>query len=765
MRIRLPVLSRQSPVPSLLVLNAVLLMLLALAILTTPVPNIQTSFDGATVDISADSAWVLLPGQCVNIKWALEGIQSLYVDGNGKIGYDEMAFCPAIDVDSTKFEITAENGESNTYVFTVRHLPVVTVSSLTLLALLLPFVIAFYYLVTMRLTEPILSNLSPFLVLVALLLVCLLLQTARPFSINDVLNALRNLFTGPSWHLIGWVLAGLVFIPLAFQSILQGLRKGYRADFVVIAAFFIFILLLYLPFGFDFIWEREEWVFQAFLEGRASKVGNEVVSRFWLLILYPLANLRDINPIVFHHLLHVVLATAKLALLYGIVRKMRVPPTYSFLFTMLAMVYPVNSLLMSSRSMLHAFSMSAILAAVFLTLLCLERPSRLRLLGILLALFFNVGSYENAYVIIMIAPILWCWHRPRWTSYHFNVTVIWYLIPAAKLIYLFVASNAGWKYYGANYLSTALEQERTVRENVGHFFSVIGEVYKQTFFRGWIEAFGSLAHDEWIVPTLAALFLITFVAVYLTQLSAEWWFPSKRQMLVVLLTGLLFILPSIAVLLWFEQYQDELWRLYIYVPIGAAAVVVSVLLLIVSRLKNRNLCWPVLAFVCLLLMFPTISRLYVQHASLVKSANAKAKVLWQIVEQVPYFDANARLVVATNMSDKAFEESGIGGFWTNTLDSAIYMLYQEGRPRVSFLCRFRDRCSGDDISHKESNLESVVDFSDIVFFRLYDDLRVVLQRELPTELGGRQNHTYNPGRLIDATASMPPRALTLLGDL
>ncbi|MCY4019307.1 MAG: hypothetical protein OXG39_07850 [Chloroflexi bacterium] len=756
--------SRFSPVPVLLALNIVLLVLLALLILAMPAPGIQTGFGGATVDIRADRAWVLFPRQCVNITWQLEGIKSLTIDGHGKVGADEMTFCPSTDVTSPNFEVTAANGEARTYFLNIRYLPAATVSSLTLLALTLPFIIACYYFATMRLLESSISDLSPLLALSALLLVCLLMRTVLRFTIDDVLNGLGNLFTSQSWYLFGWVMAGLVFIPLAIQSLWHRWRSGFREDFIVIGAFFALILLLYLPFGFDFVWQYEEWVYQAFLEGRASRAESEVTSRFWLLMLYPLANVSEVNPIIFHHHLHVFLATSKLVLLYGIVRKFGVAPLYAFLFTMLSMVYPVNALLMSSRSVLYAFSMSALFAAVYLTLLFMEKPSRLRLLGILLALLFNVGSYENAYMIIVIAPILWFWRSPRWTSHNFNLTVIWYLMPAAKLIYMFILANAGRRFYGDWQLSNATEQGRPLLEAISHYQGVLANVYLHTFTRGWQEAFNSLSQNAWLASTLAALLLTAGVAVYLARHSKGACFPSRRKLSQSTLAGLFFILAAIAALIWFETYQTEAFRIYIYVPFGAAAVVMSLLLLVVSPIKNRRLRQAALVCLCLMLMFPAASRLFVQQASLVKGANAIAKVLSQIVRQAPHFDDNARLIIVIDISNAAFDENGISEFWSNMLDSAIYLLYQEGRPSVSLLCRLQDRCSKDDLSKKMHNIEQVTDFSRIVLFRLKDDLNVDLLRQLPTELDGALNHTYNPERLIDTSAPIPARARILLGD-
>ena len=765
MRIRLSQLSLLPPSRTLSILIGLLLLLLALAIFATPAPVVQTTLGGATIDIRADRAWVVLPGGCVNIAWNLERIQSLYIDGVGKVGSDKTDFCPARDVSSPQFDITADDGTSRIYVLSVRYLPATIASCLALLALVLPFLAACYFLATMRLAEPLITDFSPLLALAALLLVCLLMQTAQPYSIDDVLSGLGSLFTSQCWYRFGWVMAGLVFFPLASQALWQRWRSGCRADFVVAGAFFALILLLYLPFGFDFVWQYEEWVYQAFLEGRTSRAGSEAMSRFWLLIIFPLANILDANPIVFHHLLHISLASAKLALLYGIVRKLGVAPVYAFLFAMLSMVYPVNVALMSSRSVLYAFSMSALFAAVYLILLFIEKPGRLRLLGILAALSFNVGSYENAYAIIAIVPILWFRRSPRWTCHNINLTVIWYLMPAAKVIYLFVLAGAGRSFYGDWQLSNLTEQARPLLEAISHYLGVVANVYHQAFILGWQEAFRSLGQNAWLAPTLTAILLAAVVAVYLTRHSKEQRFPTRRQLSLSTVVGLFLVLPAIAVLMWFETYQTELFRIYIYVPFGAAAVVISLFLLIVSPIQNRRLRQAALVCLCLIVMLPATSRLFVQHASHVKGANAKARVLSQIVKQVPYFEHSARLVVVTDMSNAAFEDNGISDLWSNMLDSAIFVLYPEGRPSISILCRFRDSCSRDDLSKSIRGIEDVTDFSKYVLFRLHDDLSVELLPRLPTELDSALNHTYNPERLINRSAPIPPRAYTLLSGL
>ncbi len=673
-----------------------------------------------------------------------------------------MEFCPTLNDTGLKFEISRANGESLTIDLNIQDLPAAVVSSAVLLFLLLPFLIAIYYFATLRVAERIPLDASPVLALLTLLLICLLIQTARPFSIESFMSSLVNLFISPAWQGIGLVLAGIVFIPLALQSLQRGLQSGVRADFLVISVFFVFILLLYLPFGFESIAQQESWSYLSFLDGRPSKVGREIVSRFWHIAPDFLARVISADSFVGYHSLYLLLHWGTSVFIYTIARRLTVAPIYAFIVTMLVMVYPVNTHLMSLRSTPHAFSKFALFGSIYFALECRENASSLRLLGLWLALFFNVASYENAFAIILLVPILWWWRSPRLNWRNVNLSVIWYLMPGAQIIYIMLLSNAGRKFYGAVYLSRALKQERTVFENISHYVDVVGKVYLQTFLHGWYEAFSRIGQNIWIVPTLAALVLSGAVAIYLARLSEASAFPSRQQLLLWLLAGLLFMLPAIAMLMWFEKYQIELWRMYIYVPIGAAAVVMSVLLLLVSLIKKARLRQALVICLCLVLMFPALSRLFIQHAHFVDSANAKAKILLQIVEQAPRFNSNARLVLATDLSLDELSETGIAELWTNMFDSASYLLYGEDRPMFSSLCILGDACSTDDIDKKLLYLAADTDYSEIVMFRLHDDLSVELLRELPPELGGPNNASYKPDRLIDTSAPIPPRALTML---
>lgn len=744
------------------ILPAALFLLLLAGMAGAPAPFVKTEFGGASVEIAADRAWVLLPQDCVTISWDLEGILSIYIDGQGKIGWGEMIHCPSTDASSPLFEITAEAGELRAYELNIRYFPAAAAQSLVLLLLISPFVIAWFYLVTLRMTDPIPLNASAVLVLLTLLLFLMLVQTAQAYTIASLLGGLRNVFTTRAWQSFGLVLAGLVFIPLACEYAAKALKKGLRADFLVIGVFFAFIFLLYLPFGFDSIGQSEEWVKRAFLEGRPSRMSRELLMRFFVLYADPLAETLDTHSFAGFHLLNFLMFCGKLTLFYVILRRLRVDRLSAFITTVLCMVYPVNSSLMSLRSFGLSLSLLTLLAAINLALDYLQKPGRLRLLRLWLALILTLFVYENAFVIILVIPLLWLLRGPRKTWQNFNMTVIWYLVPALKTLYLLVLAIGGLRFYGIQYVVGPIRADRNILENVIYYADVIADVYRQVLWDGWREAIAVMGENVYLAHTLIAVVLTAIVMALLAIDKRASALPSRRAAIFWLLGGLTFILPSIGVGMWIDKYHTEFWRLYVNVPFGASIALFGALLLFTEPIRHARIRKTSVIVMSLLLILPASSRLFVQHAYFNDRANAKASILLEIVEQAPRFDSKARLALVTDMSLAQLSEAGIDELWTHMFDSAIYLMYGEDRPMVSSLCILGEACSTNDIDESLQYLDANTDYSDIVLFRLYDDLSVELLRGLPPELGGEQNHTYKPERLVDTSAPVPPRALIML---
>ena len=737
----------------------VLLVIFVLAVSRILAPQIDSEFGGATVHLSADRALIVLPGECALLKWDVEGIQSIYLNGEGRIGWGEQAYCPEGVSILPQFDITATDGTSRTFTLQVAS---VDLSYFALCLVLISLILAVYYLVTVRLDQP--PSPKSFAILCSLFAVVALLMafSGHMAFINLSLDFLKKVFRDPRWQLSGVVLALVIYAPLVFQSVRKGLDRDKRHDLIVIVGFLVLIMLLFIPGGFDRIGHWEAWPSQAYLEGRPSKAGIELVSRFWVLVPHTLAMNINRGSFAGYHILNLLMFWGQLVFLYGIFRKLKVAPLFAFLTVILFLVYPVNSRLMSLRSFPMTFSKLSLLAAAYIALESQNDPSRLKLLGIFLVLLFNVGSYETGYAVIAVIPLLWLWRKPRLTWTNVNLTVIWYLAPMLKIVYLLLLELSNRQYYGTYMLNNKPWSEGFSADAVSHYLEIVGNVFRRTFVLGWHEAFGALSQVSWIVPTTVMLTLTGTIAAFLVCDRNKMVYPSRQQLAVAFISGLLFILPAIGVLMWLEEYNRDLWRMYVYVPIGASIAVSSLILLLTLLFKRPRFRSVFIVGLHLLIMLPALARLFHQQAHYVDNANAKAKILLQIVEQAPAFEPDAHLILMTEMSGSELRRKGVGELRKNMLDGAAYILYGEARPIAAYLCVLGRPCSKDDIDIRRGQLEDTTDFSDTVLFRLNDDLSVELLRELPPELGGSSNDTYNPERLIDTSAPIPPRALTML---
>lgn len=757
-----PRLSLRSPTArALLVLIAVLLVLLTLAIQNAPAPRIETEFGGATVEIRADRAWALLPGNCLTITWDLEGIHSLYVDGQGKIGWGEMAYCPSLLSTSPLFEVTSANGEERTLSLDLRFLPLELISSLLLCAILSLFLLAAYYLVTMRVGQPLSFDASIGLAFLALLIACLLGQTGYVFRLQSILAVLTKIFQSHTWQLFGVIAGGLVYIPLLIRAVKAGRDRKAVADFAAIAVFFLFLLLLYLPFGFDSIGHWEEWVVNAFFEGRPSKLSAENVTRFWATAPHALAYFITSESFAGYHLVSLFMLWGKLALLYSILRKLRFAPLYGFLVTMLFMVYPVNSMLLSLRSMPMHFSMLGLLAAVYLALDYQTRPSRLTMIGMWLGLLFNIGANESGYALILSLPLLFWYHQPLLHRRNIGLTFSWLLFPASKGIFILLLASQRTVFYGWDLLG-AEESGQSLSDAAGRILSDLAVIYETTFVSGWGDAIASLQQSAWFGWVALLLAPVIMTAVYLLRASGTPSLPNERADLALLTACLAGVALSVGVLIWFDRYSQDPWRPYFYLPIFASIAVFAIMVLLTARWRSVAQSHFLHIGLFLLLMIPATNRLLLQHERVTQSADVKARVLLSMMEQAPAFNANAITFMLTHKNVTDFMKLDVGEFETNMMDSAFHVLWQDRGPRFAVFCARFKQCHPSDIDYHHYELNEGSHFDEMVLFRIYDDLTVELLRELPAELGGASNVSYNPDRLIDTSAPIPPRAFTML---
>ena len=745
-------------------LTLAVFILLSFAMLNKPPPRVETEFGGAAVQMSLDRGWVSGAGDCVTIQWEVEGIKSIYIDNEGEIGWGEKAFCPTANANILEIGITAQDGSRRLFQFDVVYLP-------SFIAYLLGFVgipstvaLALYYVWHHHLDNsfPLWGML---IAVLGLTLVGGLSGLSSSNLITDALLLLEILFLHPYWQLFGVILSGFIYLPLIVQALRIGRQNKRTADFVVIGGFLLFIFLLYLPFGFESIAHYEGWVYRAYLEDhRSSGTETELLLRFWVMVPHALAYIIDSESFFGYHLVNFLMFWGKLVLLYGILRQLKIASLYAFLMTILFMVYPVNPLLMSLRSLPNQFSMLSLLAAVYLILDYQKNPTRLRLLGIWLGLLFNIASNETAYAIILVIPLLWWLGGRKLTWRNFNLTVIWYAFPVFKAAWLLLLTAIGWDFYRSNILKRALDSESAAPNVFSKFAADMANVYRHTFGDGWQEAWNALNQNSYLFLTVAMLALVGGIAWYLLRAKDTDTFPSVRQVGIWLVSGLLFIVPAVGVLIWIEMYSGDPWRMYFYVPIAAAIVVFSLIALLTAPIARSRFRNAILIMLCLTLMFPALSRLLLQHEYFVNRANTKTSVLHNVLEIAPQVAPDTVLILTAEIS--TLDANNLGEFRNYSVVNSVFrVFYQRHVPPHAALAAFclpEPRCSSPRLQSSSDNFIKS-NLSNILLLKIHEDLSVELIEQPSVYFGFGSDSAYDARRLYNPDAPLPPRAATMLG--
>ena len=746
-----------SHIVNIVLTGSVLLLLLTtiMAIWLSPPPRLVVEYQDQTIDISADRAWTLFPGDCLLIGWEVRGEQSIYIEGIERHEPGSEEFCPAIFAPSPKIELTDHlGGEYRSYSLSNQHLPDFLANLFGVA--LLPFfgLLALYY-IWQNDPEKRPAFRAIFIATVALLLcVALFRLTGKAVTIVGVLSYLRDLFVDVRWTYFGALLAVILYVPLLMHATWLGYRNRRVADFVVVGGFLIFVGLLYLPFGFGTIGHWEEWFGRSYLEGfEWRRVYTELSHRYWYLVPHLTATFLSSETFHGFNAVFASILWGKLVLFYGILRQLNVRYLHAFMITVLFAVYPVDAGLMYLRSITLQFSAITLLTAIYLILAYMKKQTRRYLAGIWLALALSVGGYEAQYMLIAALPLVW-WLSGRELNWRkMNLSAIWYLLPVLKIVYMLLILATQRAFYRSNYVyrGEGIRLEGLILRTIDNLI----EVYWQTFANGWSEALTALGRNMYLPLTLIMLALIGAIAWFLWSSNDGAWIPSTSQIKYSFVIGLLLILPSVGVLIWIDHYSRELWRLYLNVPGPAAIALYSLLALLVTPIHKRRLRNAILFLLCLLLTLPAISRLVLQHEYYVNSANNKRRVLEQIVQLAPELESETRVLVLSQMSDEEFQQKHIEEMKSNMIGYAMYVLYGKNSSGRGSLCTSVSACYP--LRDWDGYLEHTM------VFLLDEDLKLELLSDPGKYIKAFEDLNYDVTKLYNPDAPLPSRAVSMLG--
>ena len=216
--------------------------------------------------------------------------------------------------------------------------------------------------------------------------------------------------------------------------------------------------------------------------------------------------------------------------------------------------------------------------------------------------------------------------------------------------------------------------------------------------------------------------------------------------------------------MWIPLYREDPWRMYLYVPIGAAISAFSLIMLLTVPIRTRRLRDIAVAGACLALLLPLASRLIIQQNRFVESAHTKARILRQIIEIAPAVAPDTQIVLVTEYDHIEMGERRIKDFIHNDmLNSALHVLYQDHAPELAYGCHSLQYCgefSGDETIFSSAASGDLL--ARTLVFALADDYTVELVDDPAAWLGLEPGAAYDVGALYDAEAPLPPRAETML---
>ena len=732
-----------------------LVLAIALAVWQSPVPHLAITFGETTIDVRADGAWSLGPGDCLQIRWVFDGELPIHVDGREWHESGEQQFCPTIFATSPTVELTDHrSGEYRSYRLNIFYLPefLANLVGVAVIPVFILFGIQYLWINDGRKRPA--FRVVVVATLILMLCITLVRLSGRELTIETMLVILRNLFSGAHWHSVGVLLAGLLYTPLVLQAMWQAIVKRPVADIVAVSCFMLFVVLLYLPFGFATVAQWDGWTIRAYLENMPwSQLHTELTARPLLFAPSIIANSISTESFIGFNVVYALLLCARSVILFGIFRQFNVRHLYAFLVTMLFIIYPVDSRLLSLQATNLQFSFVSLLTAIYLLLRYTSKPTRQYLIGTWLALSLCVGVYETAFGLIVVIPLLWWYRFRKMTTYNLNLTAIWYIIPASKLVYILFLLSARRSFYQSDFVYTG--SEHSLSELVSKTIDKLVGIYQRTFVIGWGEAVNSIGQNPLLPLAIFLLGLIVFMVRLIWRNDKSEWAPENRQPGFALVTGLLLILPSVAILIWIDKYNNDYLGLYLYIPVPAAIALFCLITLLTSpiaKARSRNV---LITIACMMLLLPGISRLFVQHQHYVTSADNKARILAQIVQLAPAIESHTRVLVLSEMSIEEFQNKHIEAFGSSALGHALYVIYEgQGSGRGS-ICPSVENCFP--LLHRKEYLE------DTIVFVLDRDLNLQLVEEPNTMLNEFVDLDYDVSRLYNPHAPVPSRAYTMLG--
>lgn len=549
---------------------------------------------------------------------------------------------------------------------------------------------------------------------------------------------------------------------------------------VALAALAALVLALWLPFGWKVTGLYEEWFIM-----RDADAGNPLrmlydppydsaAYRPLTLAPFVLGYLLTPNSFVGLNIVETLLFFGKGAAMYALVRRL-VPDNRALAFVSAALlvVYPADTALLSLRTTNVHAGVFFLLIALNLLIAVWQRFRWTTLVGMLIAEAIALATYEAGILLSLGGPILLVWLRQGIDKRRLALAALWTAVSIYFLVHLVLTVRNPASYPAGLLAGSGLG---------GHFVEIlrswlysVARAYVRSFGTAWYEAFRGLAwHDPYLHLSAALTVFFTMPAIWLHARRDEHTKSAvdTNRYLVLAALGVVAVLAGYALYLP-TGWRNSSWRVFLYSSIGAA-LAVGVMCFLFARLFGR---WQRIVFVGLTSVLIGIATLHAlaQHQGYFEYSQRQQHILAGIISQAPHFKAGTTVFLVDRTPSAALKAWSMCAAVTPCLEAALRYVYGDHtlhamycapgfRPRGQFSeeCHFEsDRVT---VSYIHPRLQKAMPMSSpysslVVLENSIHGVNVVNDISVYRSESGAND--YEPGRRIDASSSIPPRAHTV----
>jgi hypothetical protein len=527
------------------------------------------------------------------------------------------------------------------------------------------------------------------------------------------------------------------------------------------------VVLLWVPYGIRTTGLMEEWLIRNEWENpNPSQRGEE----FDLVTLTGAQRMRPFVATAFvlahavapeswlgFNLVMMTAFIAKGALLYALLRRLRLSSAFALASALLLLIYPADAGLFTMRAINIHTAVAAYLLAIYALLSFHQQRRVLSLIVMWAALAFALLTYEIVYPLVIFTPALLIWQDGRWSRRALRSALAWYVVPVLTLIYAAVVFVSGMTYQSWVLQRSGITQPDILAEMA----RAVGLMLRRHALDGWSSGLALIVttYVGLAAAAIAAAALLVRRRFYIKPDTP----PETRSLPALLLVGVAALMLG-WILYLPTPFRDVDWRGYYYSSIGAALIVVALI---------RWLTQQHFTAAMLLVLTPAFAWALHQHAHYVRLSQQQVALLGGITRLVPGFSPGTTFVVID-------ETGSYHDNWTLgtgvLVEYALQFIYQD-YALDAILCSF-DPVSGAFRTLPELREQCAFTADRVVVYRdgqvadeaLYS-AAILLRHDaegthrlatVPSEYGSGARG-YAPERLINPDAPTPPRAAAMFG--